>query len=219
MATVNSKGTVKGVGSGTVTITAVSAADETVKTDLKFRVYNPVKKLKADRKKLVIDSSSSSAFVYGKVAILPGCIPDDHTLIQWEPDNDNVALAYLPSGTPAASAKYEEPGASALTTNDSMLAVKGLKPGVTNITGTAQDGSGKKIKINGVTSANPKLYKSYMKYTDTKVSYWSSSEDVTVSAKGKITVKKGTSVRSATITAFTADGNDVKKRIVNVTIQ
>ena len=252
VATVNSKGTVKGVGSGTVTITAVSAADETVKTDLKFRVYNPVKKLKADRKKLVIDSSSSSAFVYGKVAILPGCIPDDHTLIEWKPDNDNVALAYLSSGTPAASAKYGEPGASALTTKNDMLAVKGLKPGVTNITGTAQDGSGKKIKIsvtvrgdvtamtmdenvtvkaggsytltpeftiNGVTSANPKLYKSYMKYTDTKVSYWSSSEDVTVSAKGKITVKKGTSVRSATITAFTADGNDAKKRIVNVTIQ
>ena len=163
-----------------------------------------------------------------------------------------IAAIFLSSGTPAASAKYGEPGASALTTKNDMLAIKGLKPGVTNITGTAQDGSGKKIKIsvtvrgdvtamtldenvtvkaggsytltpeftiNGVTSANPKLYKSYMKYTDTKVSYWSSSEDVTVSAKGKITVKKGTSVRSATITAFTADGNDVKKRIVNVTIQ
>ena len=251
IATVSAKGAVKAVAPGTVTITATSASDDSVKRDVTFKVYAPVKKLKADRKKLVIGSNEATMNCYGKISIPAIYLPDDDTKIEWTAANAGVALAAVSPDTPAGSASYGQPGASVTVAKGDKLAVKGLVPGVTKLTGTATDGSGKKVTvsvtvrgtvtqmilpdnltvksggsvkitpeltINGKTSADKSVYNTYKKYTDLTVSYWSSSADITVDKKGKVSAKKGTPAGTkAVITVRSADGKVSES--VNVTVQ
>ncbi len=249
--TVNSKGAIKAVSSGIATVTAYSADDMSVYTSVDFRVFEPAKKLKADRKKLVIGSGTDEANSFGKIGIPASLIPDDNTMIEWTANGDGIALASISKGVPAKSAAYEAPGKSVSVAKGDMLAVKGLKPGSYKLTGIANDGSNKKvsvtvtvmgvvtgmsvpasttvaagksinitpeIEINGLTPAGGKDYKTYSKYTDTGVTYWSSSADITVNNKGKVSAKKGlASGTTAEITVRSTSGLVVKS--VTVTVQ
>ena len=63
------------------------------------------------------------------------------------------------------------------------------------------------LAINGVKSNDKKTYAQYKKYTDTSVSYRSSDTSVlTVNKKGKISVKKNASGKTATVYVASADG-------------
>nr|MCR5234530.1 Ig-like domain-containing protein [Lachnospiraceae bacterium] len=62
-----------------------------------------------------------------------------------------------------------------------------------------------------------KTYAAYKKYTDTSVSYRSSDTSVaTVDKKGKISVKKGTAGKTATIYVVSADGKQKAEILITV---
>ena len=75
------------------------------------------------------------------------------------------------------------------------------------------------LTINDIRNAGDtkKTYAEYKKYTDTGVSYQSSNPSVaTVNKSGKISIKKGTSGKSVTIYAASADGKQVVEILVTV---
>lgn len=78
------------------------------------------------------------------------------------------------------------------------------------------------VDINGVSGsatdkATKKTYAAYKKYTDTSVSYRSSDTSVaTVDKKGKISVKKGTAGKTATIYVVSADGKQKAEILITV---
>ncbi len=110
------------------------------------------------------------------------------------------------------------------------LKTKAAKKGVNNITLADKEETADTIEYTGIMKANStltltpvpeingisagakkkadqKLYKAYAKVTDTGISYRSSDISVaTVDAKGKISVKKGTSGKTVKIHAASADG-------------
>ncbi|MBR5420948.1 MAG: InlB B-repeat-containing protein [Lachnospiraceae bacterium] len=101
------------------------------------------KGVKLDRKKLVIGTREESCCgSIGIATILPegaeGCA------LEWTADNENVQLAAIPLGSDAAEADFAEAGKGVTTAEGCMLAVKGLKPGVTKLTAAAAGDPGKK---------------------------------------------------------------------------
>ncbi|MBR5421210.1 MAG: Ig-like domain-containing protein, partial [Lachnospiraceae bacterium] len=270
IATVNRKGVVKAVAPGTVTITAIYRYAEDPETapkdSLTFTVSASVKRVKADRKKLTLGTQEGSSC--GKICIA-AVLPVDATnpAIRWTANNKNVELAVVSAEGNASEGSFAAAGESLTTEAGYALAVRGLTPGVTKLTGVTVDGSKKKVSctvtvrgrvtdlslktgngkkgvndvtdagdgkytsvmkaggsmklspvlaINGVknSGSTKKDYKKYKKYTDTTVSYRSSDTSVlTVDAKGKISVKKGVSGKTATVYVTSEDGK-LKSEIV-----
>ena len=74
-----------------------------------------------------------------------------------------------------------------------------------------------KVSGSATDKATKKTYDAYKKYTDTSVSYRSSDPSVaTVDKKGKISVKKGTSGKTATIYVVSADGKQKAEILITV---
>jgi len=149
VAAVSQKGVIKAVAPGSVTITAVTRDAENILTapsaSVSFNVYAAVKSVKIDKKKITIGTQEGSQ--YGKIsvaAIQPYNVTDPS--IKWSVNNGNVKLAAIDAGQAASEAEFESAAGEGVTTAAGQaLAVMGVTPGVTKLTGMTTDGSRKKV--------------------------------------------------------------------------
>lgn len=151
IATVTQKGVIKAVATkargqeSTVTITATAkeqqADGHTATQHVTFKVYTPATKIVTDKSKLSLGTDENSR--YGKVGIvdvLPANVTQANIL--WTANNENVQLASVNRNDPAKDGDF---AVSATTGDGKSLAVKGINPGVTTLTGITTDGSNKKV--------------------------------------------------------------------------
>ena len=115
IATVTSKGVVKGIAKGTVTITATAKDGSGRKATCKITVRQPVTKLTINKTKLTLTKGRTTTL---KVTIAPASA--DNKSVKWTTSNKNIA-AVTQTGI-----------------------VKGIRKGTVTITATAKDGSGRK---------------------------------------------------------------------------
>ncbi len=116
IATVSSKGVVKGINKGTVTITAAATDGSGKKASCKVTVKQPVTKLTINKSKLTLKLKKTAAL---KVTVLPSTA--NNKSIKWTTSNRKVA------------------------TVTSKGVVKGVGKGKATIKAAAQDGSGKTV--------------------------------------------------------------------------
>ena len=104
----------------------------------------PVKSVKLDKKKLTVGTQEDSSC--GKVSIA-ALLPADATnpAIAWTANNKNVQLAAISAEEAASEGSFAAAGESITTEAGEALAVKGVTPGVTKLTGVTKDGSKKKV--------------------------------------------------------------------------
>ncbi len=151
VATVSSKGVVTAKAPGEVTITAMSSdnkAQGVAPSDhVTIKIFMPVKSVKLESTSLTVGTKEGAN--YGKVRIA-SLEPANasYPSIKWTVDKKNKIVklsAISPDGT-AEGASYEaEAGGSVTTRRGEILAVMGVKPGVTKLTGVTLDGSKKKV--------------------------------------------------------------------------
>ena len=146
--------TLTGVNAGKSKLTATAADGSKKKAVITLTIgnagtepnisRNTDKAVKLDKKKLVIGTRDESC--YGTIAVAT-LLPEGTTgpAIEWTANNANVKLAAIPVGTSAKEGDYAEAGKGVTTAAAYTLAVKGLKPGVTKLTGITTDGSQKKV--------------------------------------------------------------------------
>ena len=116
VATVTSKGVVKGIAKGTATITATAKDGSGVKATCKITVKQPVTSLKMNKTKLTVKAGKTAAL---KVTVAPSNANDKS--LRWTSSNQKIAT---------------------VTQNG---VVKGVRRGTATITAAAKDGSGKKV--------------------------------------------------------------------------
>ncbi|MBQ7635742.1 MAG: hypothetical protein IJS80_00390, partial [Lachnospiraceae bacterium] len=108
-------------------------------------VYTPVKSLKLDKKKLELGTTQQNC--YSKITVVE-VLPEDVGVpnIKWtSKESSIVQLAAIEENVGPTEEAFEKAGDSVTTGDGQVLAVKGIKPGMTTITGVAQDGSNKKV--------------------------------------------------------------------------
>lgn len=209
VATVSSKGVVKGVKAGTATITAAAKDGSGKKATCKITVKNiAVSKVALNKTSATVSTGSSLTL---KATVSPSNATNKS--IKWSTSNKNVA------------------------TVSTKGVVKGVKAGTATITAAAQDGSGKKatckITVKNVSVSSISLNKTSLTvypagtYTlkatvspsnaTDKAVKWTSSDTTaaTVSSTGVVKgIKEG---KTATITCTAADGSG-KKATCKVTV-
>ncbi|MBQ6636714.1 MAG: Ig domain-containing protein, partial [Lachnospiraceae bacterium] len=116
VATVTSKGVVKGIAKGTATITAMAKDGSRVKATCKITVKQPVTSLKINETKLTVKAGKTAAL---KVTVAPSNA--NNKSLRWTSSNQKIAT---------------------VTQNG---VVKGVRRGTATITAAAKDGSGKKV--------------------------------------------------------------------------
>ncbi len=150
VATVSSKGMIKAVGNGVVTITAKSAdvkmgGEALPSVSAKFEVYTPMTKLVLDKTKLTLGTKEGTE--YGKVsvsALLPVNVSDPS--VEWKTNNTLVQLAAIDSEAAVSRGVFDYADETAVVLKKGQyLAIKAETPGVVTLTGIARDGSGKKV--------------------------------------------------------------------------
>lgn len=150
IATVSSKGVVKGIAPGTATITATSLDNKATGTAASKAVNITVKSLvtsiTADKTKLTLGTREGAK--YGKISIanvLPDNVSD--ASVEWTADSDIVKLAAIGKNNDPAVEDFAVPSQSATTAAGQALAVCADKPGSVKITGKTTDGSNKKLTV------------------------------------------------------------------------
>ncbi|MBO4903348.1 MAG: InlB B-repeat-containing protein [Lachnospiraceae bacterium] len=165
IATVNEKGVIKAVAperpgdAGVVTITATSTdikkdGAAPVSRSVTFRVYAPVSKVVLDKTKLTVGTRDKDHDLcgnrYGKISIAT-LLPENVTnaKISWVADNQNVKILAIDQAKSAADDAYDEAfegaGQEAITDAGEALAVMGMTPGTTKLSGVTLDGTNKKV--------------------------------------------------------------------------
>ena len=151
VATVSQKGVIKAVAPGTVTVTAVTRDAVDLSTaprdSVTFNVYARVKSIKPDRNRLTVGTQDATR--YGLVSIA-AIVPDNASdmSVKWTAGNKNVRLAAVPALANPSTGSFAEACAEITTKQGEALAVMGVAPGIVKLTGTATDGSKKKVTCN-----------------------------------------------------------------------
>ena len=207
IATVDSKGVVKGLAKGAVTITATAKDGSGVKATCRITVKQPVTKLTINKTKLTVNKGKTAAL---KVTVAPSSANDKS--LKWTTSNKNIA------------------------TVTQKGVVKGIRKGTVTITAAAKDGSGvkttckvtvkqpvTKLTINKTKLTVKKGKTAALKVTvapsnanDKSLKWTTSNKNIaTVTQKG---VVKGIRRGTVTITAAAKDGSG-KKVTCKVTVQ
>ncbi|MCR4960763.1 MAG: Ig-like domain-containing protein [Lachnospiraceae bacterium] len=149
IATVSSKGVVKAISPGEVTIKAqssdVKTAGEGTYETVSFTVHSAVTKISIDKKKLILGTQKDSEF--GKInvaSVQPADVTDPS--IKWTTDKkDVVTLFVIPKYADPSTSYKHSGGESVITGSGEALGIKSIYPGVVKLTGTTTDGSKKKV--------------------------------------------------------------------------
>ena len=203
IATVSSKGVVKGVKAGTVKITATSGDGAASKT-IKITIYTPVKSVSLNKTSVTLKEN-------GTTTITPTISPSNATYktVEWTSSNYDVATVDENGKVTAKGVGYAV--ITATTTQGDKTAtctVSVVRP-VKSV--SISDTS---LRIEVGDKATLKATVKPSDATNKTVSWKSSDKNVaTVSASGVVTAKK---LGTATITVTTADGGLTKTCTVNV---
>ena len=203
IATVSSKGVVKGVKAGTVKITATSG-DGAAKKTVTIKIYTPVKSISLNKTSLTLKLGASST-------VTPSFKPSNTTYktVKWTSSNYDVATVDSNGKITAKGVGYAV--ITATTTKGSKTAtckVNVVKP----LTGVSLSKTSLRMEVGTKETLKP-VFKPADASNQT-VSWKSSDTSIaTVSTSGVVTAKK---LGTATITVTTADGNFKKTCKVEV---
>lgn len=203
IATVSSKGVVKGIKAGTVKITATSG-DGAVSKTIKIKIYTPVKSVSLDKTSLTLKENGTTTI---KATVSPSNAT--YKTVEWTSSNYDVATVDENGKVTAKGVGYAI--ITATTTQGEKTATCKISV-VRPVKSISISDTSLRIEVGDKVTLKATVKPSDA--TNKTVSWKSSDKNVaTVSASGVVTAKK---LGTATITVTTADGGLKKTCTVNV---